>query len=60
MSAADYDCPQCDGRLAADGMDEFVCEDCGLNVTEVLEHVADRDGPLSDIARQLRKGMDDE
>lgn len=57
MSSADYDCPQCDGRLAADGADEYVCEDCGLNVTEVLEHLEDNDGPLADIATQLREGM---
>lgn len=56
MSAAEYDCPQCNGNLS-NGDGSYTCEDCGLNVTEVLEHLESNDGPLADIAEQLREGM---
>lgn len=58
MTGANYKCPQCGGRLS-NGDGSYTCESCGLNVTEVLEHVADRDGPLSDVANQLNEGMDE-
>lgn len=56
MSAANYKCPQCSGHLnGTDG--EFECEDCGMNISEVLEHVSDRGGPLADVARQLQEAL---
>lgn len=56
MTKADYKCPQCGGRLS-NGNGVYTCEDCGLNVTEVLERVADRDGPLADVAEQMQEGL---
>lgn len=53
MTRADFDCPQCGGPLS-NGDGSYTCENCGLNVTEILEHVADRNGPLADVADQLR------
>lgn len=52
-----YTCPQCDGRLVADDAGAHVCDDCGLNMTDVLDHVEARDGPLADVAGQLREAL---
>lgn len=54
--AANYNCPQCNGRLT-NGDGDYTCEDCGLNVTEVLKQVEERGGPTSDLAKGLREAM---
>lgn len=60
MTDKHYTCPQCEGRVVTDMGEEWVCEDCGLNVTEVLSHLAKNEGPLSDIAIQLHEIMHDD
>lgn len=54
-----YICPQCNGSLEQRMDDEFKCENCGLNMTEVLENVAGRGGPLEDVASKLLNSMGD-
>lgn len=56
MSDANYKCPQCSGELVGEGTD-YTCKQCNLNVTEVLEHLERNDGPLANIARQLREAL---
>lgn len=51
-----YTCPQCNGDLNSSNGD-FVCRNCGLNVTDVLKHVIQRDGPLADVASQVKATM---
>lgn len=55
---ANYRCPSCvSGELrGSDG--HFVCEDCGLDVTELLDRIEGRAGPLADMAAAVREGME--
>ncbi|MCU4718379.1 hypothetical protein [Halapricum hydrolyticum] len=65
MSQANYDCPQCGGRLESLDVDAFECRKCGREIREVVvegmdafERVAEDDeNPLQEVAQAALEGV---